>query len=272
MFEINSQGKKLVLDIPVVMGILNVTPDSFYDGARYNSISKSLDRVEQMIEEGASIIDIGGMSSRPGADFISVEEEKKRVIPILKEIRNTFPEVFISVDTFRAEIADMSLAEGADIINDISAGELDEGILTVVAKHKSPYIFMHMKGIPKNMQNDPRYNNVVADVLKYLLQKLRKFKSLGIEQLIADPGFGFGKTIEDNFNLLKNLDVFKILGIPVLAGVSRKSMLYKTLGITPESSLNATTVANTIALMNGANILRVHDVKEAVEAIKLMNN
>jgi len=271
MMDIEFNGKILNFSNPRIMGILNVTPDSFYDGNKYLTLPKALERVGEMVDEGASIIDIGGMSSRPGSEFISEVEEQKRVLPILEAVRSEYKYVFISVDTFRSKVALESIKLGADIINDISAGQLDEGILKVVANYDVPYIFMHMQGIPKNMQNNPKYTNVVAEVLKYLMQKIRLFKSKGINKLIADPGFGFGKSIEDNFSLLKNLDVFQLLEIPVLAGISRKSMLYKTLGISPDKSLNATTVANTIALVNGANILRVHDVKQAMEAVKLIN-
>ena len=265
----NCRGKYLSFDSPVVMGILNVTPDSFYDGNKYNHIDLASQRVEEMVKEGAKIIDIGGMSSRPGSDFVSIDEEQNRVIPILKQIRKLFPDIIISLDTFRAEIAKIGLEEGVDIINDISAGELDSGILNVVSKYKAPYIFMHMNGIPKNMQDNPLYDNVVGDVLQFMFRKVRNFRSLGIENLIGDPGFGFGKTIDDNYNLLNKLDVFKILEIPILVGISRKSMLYKYLRITPEDSLNATSAMHVIAMQKGANILRVHDVKEAVEVVKL---
>jgi len=269
MNELNCRGKILDLSIPCVMGILNVTPDSFYDGNKYTIIADAISRVGDMIKDGAKIIDIGGMSSRPGSKFVSVEEERSRVLPVLKQIRKIFPDIVISIDTFISQIAEIVLDEGADIINDISAGELDKDILSVVAKVNVPYIFMHMQGVPENMQNNPQYNSVVSDVLKYLLGKVRKLKSLGIEQLIADPGFGFGKTVDDNYNLLENFDVFKLLEIPVLAGISRKSMLYKYLDINPEESLNATTAVNMVALQKGAKILRVHDVKEAIETIKL---
>lgn len=263
------KGEKLNLNSPAVMGILNVTPDSFYDGNKYNQTNMALSRCAQMLSEGANIIDIGGMSSRPGSEFISVEEEQQRVLPILKQIRKEFPEIIISLDTFRSEVARVGLEEGVDIINDISAGELDDNILEVVLEYKVPYIFMHMQGIPKNMQDNPEYDNVVGEVLKYMFRKVRKLKSLGIDQLIGDPGFGFGKTIDDNYNLLNNLDVFKILEIPILVGISRKSMLYKYLNISVEDSLNATTAMHVIALQKGAKILRVHDVKEAVEVVKL---
>lgn len=263
------KGKNLDMDSPIVMGILNFTPDSFFDGNKYNHFDRALARVEIMLSEGAKIIDVGGMSSRPGSDFVTIDEEQNRVIPILKQIRNLYPDIIISLDTFRAEIAKIGLEEGVDIINDISAGELDSDILDVVSKYKVPYIFMHMKGIPKNMQDNPLYDNVVGDVLQFMFRKVRKFRSLGIENLIGDPGFGFGKTIDDNYNLLNNLDVFKILEIPILAGISRKSMLYKYLETTPEQSLNATTAMHVIALQKGAKILRVHDVNEAVEVVKL---
>lgn len=270
MFFLKNGDRKLDLSSPKVMGILNVTPDSFYDGSRFNILEDAILQVGKMVNDGASIIDIGAMSSRPGSDFVDEAEEIRRLSPVLKKVRKEFPDIFISVDTFRSGIAEIVLSEGADMINDISAGELDKGILDVVAKYDVPYVFMHMKGIPKNMQDNPEYNNVVGDVLKYLFVKTRKIKASGISQLIADPGFGFGKTLDDNYRLLKSLDVFKILEVPILAGISRKSMLYKFLNTSPKESLNSTTIANVIALQNGAKILRVHDVKEALEAIKIL--
>ncbi len=255
---------------PAIMGILNVTPDSFYGNSRYNTLDKAVKATEKMLYEGADIIDIGGMSSRPGAKFVSYEEEKHRVIPVLTELRKRYPDAIISIDTFRSKIAKISLDNGADIINDISAGNLDEEIFDVVAGYDVPYVFMHMKGIPENMQNDPKYDNVVGEILKFMFKKIRLLKSKGVKKLIVDPGFGFGKTLDDNYRLLKNLDVFKILEIPVLVGISRKSMLYKLLDCTPEESLNATTAMHSIALLKGAKILRVHDVKEAKEVMILM--
>ena len=255
---------------PAVMGILNVTPDSFYSGSRFKSLDRAIEATEKMLDEGADIIDIGGMSSRPGAGFITVEEEEKRVIPVVKELKKRYPDVVISVDTFRAQIAKEAIKCGADIINDISAGNLDEKIIDVVSEYQIPYIFMHMKGVPMNMQNNPQYDNVIGDILKFMFKKIRFFKSKGIKKIIADPGFGFGKSIDDNYRLLENLDVFKIPEVPVLVGISRKSMLYKVLEITPGESLNATSAMHAIALLKGAKILRVHDVKEAKEVVELM--
>jgi len=255
---------------PAVMGILNVTPDSFYSGSRFKSLDRAIEATEKMLDEGADIIDIGGMSSRPGAGFITVEEEEKRVIPVVKELKKRYPDAVISVDTFRAQIAKEAIKCGADIINDISAGNLDEKIIDVVSEYQIPYIFMHMKGVPMNMQNNPQYDNVIGDILKFMFKKIRFFKSKGIKKIIADPGFGFGKSIDDNYRLLENLDVFKIPEVPVLVGISRKSMLYKVLEITPGESLNATSAMHAIALLKGAKILRVHDVKEAKEVVELM--
>ncbi len=267
--ELNNQVLNLYM--PTVMGILNVTPDSFYDGGRHVAKDEIAIAVSNMIEAGVDIIDIGGMSSRPGSKFIKAEEEIDRVLPALRMIRHNHPNTIISIDTFRAEVAEVCIKEGAHIINDISAGELDEAILDVVARYDVPYIFMHMKGIPESMQHNPSYKNVTAEVLKYLMNRMRFLKSKGIDKLIADPGFGFGKSLDDNYELLKNLGVFKILEIPILVGISRKSMLYKLLDTNPDNSLNATTAMNAVAIQNGANIIRVHDVKEAVEVTQLMN-
>lgn len=270
MQVINCNGKILDLSTPAVMGILNITPDSFYHASRISGVEQAVLKAGNMIEEGARIIDIGGMSSRPGSDFISAEEELSRVLPVVTAIRNKYTDTIISVDTFRSEIAAHCIDKGADMINDISAGSLDPSILDIVAKNKIPYIFMHMHGIPRTMQENPVYENVTADILKFMFGKLRYFRSLGIEQIIADPGFGFGKNMDDNYRLLNNLEVFKILEIPILTGISRKSMLYRFLDITPEESLNATSAMHVIALQKGAKILRVHDVKEAVELVRLL--
>jgi len=270
MQVINCNGKILDLSTPTVMGILNITPDSFYPASRISGVEQAVLKAGNMIEEGARIIDIGGMSSRPGSDFISAEEELSRVLPVVTAIRNKYTDTIISVDTFRSEIAAHCIDKGADMINDISAGSLDPSILDIVAKNKIPYIFMHMHGIPRTMQENPVYENVTADILKFMFGKLRYFRSLGIEQIIADPGFGFGKNMDDNYRLLNNLEVFKILEIPILTGISRKSMLYRFLDITPEESLNATSAMHVIALQKGAKILRVHDVKEAVELVRLL--
>lgn len=270
MQVINCNGKILELSTPTVMGILNITPDSFYPASRISGVEQAVLKAGNMIEEGARIIDIGGMSSRPGSDFISAEEELSRVLPVVTAIRNKYTDTIISVDTFRSEIAAHCIDKGADMINDISAGSLDPSILDIVAKNKIPYIFMHMHGIPRTMQENPVYENVTADILKFMFGKLRYFRSLGIEQIIADPGFGFGKNMDDNYRLLNNLEVFKILEIPILTGISRKSMLYRFLDITPEESLNATSAMHVIALQKGAKILRVHDVKEAAELVRLL--
>ena len=270
METISYNGKILNLTTPVVMGILNVTPDSFYEKSRVVDINDAVSKTGSMIEDGAQIIDIGGMSSRPGSEFITLEEELSRVIPVIKEVRKAFPDIFISVDTFRMEVAKQSEGEGTDIVNDISAGSLDPSLPEFVAEKKLPYIFMHMLGKPKTMQENPAYDDVVSDILKYMINKIRYFRSIGIEQIIADPGFGFGKRIEDNYSLLNNLEVFRIAEVPVLAGLSRKSMLYRFLNITPEESLNATTAMHVVALQKGAKVLRVHDVKEAVEVVRLL--
>lgn len=270
METISYNGKILNLTTPVVMGILNVTPDSFYEKSRVVDINDAVSKTGSMIEDGAQIIDIGGMSSRPGSEFITLEEELSRVIPVIKEVRKAFPDIFISVDTFRMEVAKQAEGEGTDIVNDISAGSLDPSLPEFVAEKKLPYIFMHMLGKPKTMQENPAYDDVVSDILKYMINKIRYFRSIGIEQIIADPGFGFGKRIEDNYSLLNNLEVFRIAEVPVLAGLSRKSMLYRFLNITPEESLNATTAMHVVALQKGAKVLRVHDVKEAVEVVRLL--
>ena len=260
------------LEKPTVMGIVNVTPDSFYDGGKYNrSLSAVLKQVEKHLDEGATFIDVGGYSSRPNAKNISVEEEQSRVLPVIKEIVKNFPEVLISIDTFRSEVAIRAVNEGASIVNDISAGNLDVKMPGTVAELQVPYIAMHMKGTPQTMQQNPVYNDVVKDLIYFFSKKMDEFNLLGINDVILDVGFGFGKTVEDNYRLLKHLDRFKLFKIPILVGVSRKSMLYKPLDISPELALNATTVAHTIALQNGANILRAHDVKEAMEAIRLVD-
>ena len=270
METISYNGKILNLTTPVVMGILNVTPDSFYEKSRVVDINDAVSKTGSMIEDGAQIIDIGGMSSRPGSEFITLEEELSRVIPVIKEVRKAFPDIFISVDTFRVEVAKQAEGEGTDIVNDISAGSLDPALPEFVAEKKLPYIFMHMLGKPKTMQENPAYDDVVSDILKFMINKIRYFRSIGIEQIIADPGFGFGKSIEDNYRILNNLEVFRLAEVPVLAGISRKSMLYRFLNITPEESLNATTAMHVVALQKGAKVLRVHDVKEAVEVVRLL--
>lgn len=267
---LNCNGKILSLKNPVVMGIINATPDSFYSASRIMEPYDALHKAEKMLIQGAAIIDIGAMSSRPGAELIPLEQELDRIMNILKPIRKEFPDSIISIDTFRSEIARQTLDEGSDIINDISAASLDPEIIEVLSNYKVPYIFMHMQGVPKTMQENPEYEDVVSHILKFMFNKLRFFRSKGIEQLIADPGFGFGKSLDDNYRLLDTLEVFKILEIPLMVGLSRKSMLYKLLDTTPEDSLNATSAAHVIALQKGAKILRVHDVGEAVEVIRII--
>jgi dihydropteroate synthase len=266
---INCNGQLIDLTTPKVMGILNVTPNSFYDGGKFTDEKTILKHVEKMLTEGATFIDIGGYSSKPNAEEVSEEEELSRVLPIIQKIVKEFPSAIISIDTFRSEVAKQSLENGAAIINDISAGCLDVKMMETVAKHQVPYIMMHMKGNPKTMQSLANYNNIVKEMLFYFSEKVALARSFGINDLLIDPGFGFAKTIEQNFEVLNKLELFQMLELPVLVGVSRKSMVYKSLETTSEFALNGTTSLNTIALMKGAKILRVHDVKEAVETAKL---
>jgi len=253
------------------MGILNVTPNSFYDGGKYSDEKSMLFQVEKMLAEGATFIDIGAYSSKPSAEFVSEEEEIARLIPILKLVLKHFPETLISVDTFRANVAKAGIQNGACIINDISAGSLDANMMQIAAELQVPYIMMHMKGNPQTMQSLAYYENITKEMLFYFSEKVALARSFGINDLIIDPGFGFAKTLEHNFELLNNLELLQMLELPMLVGVSRKSMVYKTLETTAEFALNGTTVLNTIALQKGANILRVHDVKEALDAVKLVN-
>lgn len=269
--QINCRGRLVDLATPVVMGIINLTPDSFYPQSRINSIPDVLKRVEQILQQGGRIIDLGAYSSRPGAEHISCEEEIARLVPFLKEIRRHYPEVILSVDTFRSEVAKVAVNDyTADIINDISGGEMDPQMFEMVAQLKVPYILMHMQGTPQNMQMNPVYRDVVAEVSYNLAEKTDRLRSMGVADVIIDPGFGFGKNLDQNYQLLKNLDQLALFEYPVLVGISRKSMIYKFLDVTPGESLNGTSVLNTLALMRGANILRVHDVNEAVECIKLV--
>ncbi len=254
------------------MGIINITPDSFYKGSRYNSDNEILRASVKMVTEGADIIDVGGYSSRPGAEDISKDEETKRVLKAISLISRELPDTIISIDTFRADVArEAILSCGAHIINDISGGEADSDMFTVVGKLKVPYIMMHMKGNPRNMQDNPVYDDVVADILKWFGERIYRLKSEGVNDIIIDPGFGFGKTIAHSFELLQRLNDFSISGLPLLVGVSRKSMIWKSLNITAEEALNGTSVLHTIALSHGADILRVHDVAEAKQTIQLMN-
>jgi dihydropteroate synthase len=270
MFTLNCNGRLLVADKPLVMGIINATPDSFYAGSRQLSVDGILQQAETMLTQGADILDIGGQSSRPGSSPVGEEEELKRVIKGIAAIRDHFPEAFISVDTYYAKVAKEAVAAGACIVNDISAGSMDTNMFATVASLHVPYVLMHMQGTPQTMQQSPHYENVTRDVLDFFITKIDLLKKKGITDIIVDPGFGFGKTITHNFELLRLLSVFKIIDHPLLLGISRKSTIYKTLGINAEDALNGTTVLNTIGLMNGANILRVHDVKEAKEAIRLV--
>lgn len=267
---LNCQGSLIDLSIPKVMGILNVTPDSFYDGGVYSKNDIILQKVEKMLYEGAAFIDVGGYSSRPGAASVSEEEELNRVIPAIKLILRQFPNTIVSVDTFRSNVAKVAIEHGASLVNDISGGNLDVQMMATMAKLQVPYIIMHMKGTPQNMAQMAHYEQVTQEVVYSLSQKLFEARSLGINDLIIDPGFGFAKTREHNFEMLKHLEHFLHLEVPVLVGLSRKSMVYKTLNINPDEALNGTTVVHTLALLKGANILRVHDVKEAMECINLM--
>lgn len=268
---INCKGKLLNLDSPIVMGILNVTPDSFFDGGKYQFEKEILARATEIIDQGGAIIDIGGYSSRPGAKHISEQEELERVIPAIELILSKFPDALISVDTFRSEIARKSVESGACMINDISAGEMDSNMFATIRELKVPYCIMHMKGTPENMQKNPSYKNVTEEVFFFLAQKIEQLHKLGVTDILVDPGFGFGKTTEHNYELLKNLTFFKNLNKAILVGVSRKSMIYKTLGISAQESLNGTTALHSFSLQNGGTLLRVHDVKEAIETITLFN-
>jgi dihydropteroate synthase len=269
---LNCGGQLLDLSTPQIMGVLNITPDSFYDGGKYANEKAVLKQVEKMISEGAAIIDVGGMSTRPKAEMISDEEEIRRAIPVIENIKKHFPSVIISIDTFRSQVAKVAVEAGATIINDVSGGTLDKEMFETVAKLHLPYIMMHMQGTPETMQDKPVYKNVTLDIIEIFKQKINQLESLGVNDIIIDPGFGFGKTPEHNFQLLKSLGDFRIFDRPILAGLSRKTGMIKlAVGIIPADALNATTVLYTIALLNGASILRVHDVKEAVQVVKLVN-
>lgn len=268
--SINIKGKLIDLSKPKVMGILNITPDSFYSNSRTNSIDEALKKAEQFLNEGATFIDIGGYSSRPGAKDVEANEEIDRLVPVIEALVKTFPEAIISVDTFRAKVAENTILAGAHIINDIAAGDMDELMFETVARLQVPYIIMHMQGTPQTMQQSPVYENVLLEVIDYLAKKIAALKALKVHDIIIDPGFGFGKTIAHNYELLNQMQEFKILQLPVLVGFSRKGMIHKVLKTTAAESLNGTSVLNTIALQKGAGILRVHDVKEAVECVELI--
>lgn len=268
---INVNGRLMDLSEPQVMGILNVTPDSFYAGSRMETEKDIINRLHQITSEGASILDIGAYSSRPDAEHISTEEEMNRLRTGLDLVRKHQPEAVVSVDTFRADVAKMCVEEfGAAMINDISAGQLDAAMFGTIAQLGVPYIMMHMQGTPQNMQMNPHYDNLLKEVFLYFAERIQKLRDLGAKDIIIDPGFGFGKTLEHNYELMNHLDEFQLFELPLLVGISRKSMIYKLLGTTPEEALNGTTVLNTLALMKGANILRVHDVKAAKEAVTLV--
>lgn len=268
---INCNGTLIDLSVPKVMGILNVTPNSFYDGGKHREINSIIHQVDKMLSEGADFIDIGAYSSKPSAEFVSELEEIERLKVVVKELINTFPNIVLSVDTFRAAVAKVAVEHGVAIVNDISAGLLDEKMLHTVAELKVPYIMMHMRGNPQTMQSMTKYDDIVKEITFYFSERIQKARSFGISDIIIDPGFGFAKTVEQNYEVLNKMEVFSMLELPLLAGVSRKSMIYKVLETTPQEALNGTTVLNTIALQKGAKILRVHDVKEAVECIKLVS-
>lgn len=270
-YTINVGGKLMDLSEPQVMGILNITPDSFYSESQKNTEEEIAERVNAILAEGGSMIDVGAYSSRPGADNVSEEEEKRRLRGALQILRRIAPEALVSVDTFRADVARMCVEEyGVQIINDISGGELDPRMFKTVASLGVPYILMHMKGNPQTMQQAPRYDDLLTEMLQYFGSKVQRLHELGVKDIILDPGFGFAKTLEHNYELMNRLQDLRVLGLPMLVGVSRKSMIYRLLGGTPESALNGTSVLNTLALMKGASILRVHDVKEAVEVVQIV--
>jgi dihydropteroate synthase len=269
--NVNCKGLLIDLSAPKVMGILNVTPNSFFDGGKYKNETEILSQVEKMLLDGATFIDIGAYSSKPNAEFVSEQEEIARVVPVVDLVLKHFPETIISIDTFRSEVAKASIENGAAIINDISAGNLDEKMLEIVAKYNVPYIMMHMRGNPQTMQSLTDYDDIVQEMLFYFSEKVAMARRFGINDLIIDPGFGFAKTVAQNFEVFQKMELFNMLELPLLIGVSRKSMIYKTLDITMENALNGTTVLNTLALTKGAKILRVHDVKEAMECITIFN-
>ncbi|RPD51396.1 dihydropteroate synthase [Paracnuella aquatica] len=270
MNSINCRGRLLHFDEPRIMGILNTTPDSFFSGSRTASLEAVVERAGKLLEQGAAIIDIGGQSTRPNAERVAAEEEAERVFPAIEAVAHHFPEAIISIDTFYATVALGAVERGAAIVNDVSAGSLDAALLPTVAKLGVPYVLMHMQGNPQNMQQAPQYNNVVLDVFDYLNFRIAELRAMGIKDIIVDPGFGFGKTAAHNFELMSRLEYFQQLEHPLLVGISRKGMVYRTLGISADEALNGTTVLHTVSLMKGAQILRVHDVAEAVQAVRLV--
>nr|WP_314898031.1 dihydropteroate synthase [uncultured Flavobacterium sp.] len=268
---INCKGQLIDVSTPKVMGILNVTPNSFFDGGKYKNENEILSQVEKMLDDGATFIDIGAYSSKPSAEFVSEQEEISRIIPAIDLILKHFPETILSIDTFRSEVAKASIENGAAIINDIAAGNLDDKMFEIIAKYNVPYIMMHMRGNPQTMQKLTNYEDIVKEMLFYFSELIAKARSFGINDLIIDPGFGFAKTIEQNYEVFQKIELFNMLELPILIGISRKSMIYKSLNTSVEKALNGTTVLNTLALTKGAKILRVHDVKEAVECVTLFN-
>jgi dihydropteroate synthase len=266
---LNCKGQLLVLDSPKVMGILNLTPDSFFDGGKWNSEDAILKQTERMLQEGATIIDVGGLSTRPGSVEVSIQEESDRVCDAISKIKKAYPETLISIDTYRSEVAKNAVQEGASIINDVSGGNMDRDMFPTVAALNTPYILMHMQGSPQTMQDNPQYEDVTKEVLDFFIKKIEMLRALSVKDIVLDPGFGFGKTLEHGYTLLNQMHVFQILELPILAGISRKSMICKALRVNPENALNGTTALHMVALQQGAKILRVHDVKEAVEVIKL---
>lgn len=269
MKSINCKGKLITFETPKVMGILNVTPNSFFDGGLHNSLDKIEQQTERMLMEGADIIDVGAYSTQPNAPFVSEDEELDRITPVVKHLVDKFPDIILSVDTFRSEVAKQTLDLGAAMINDVSAGNLDDKMMPVVGSFKAPYIMMHMKGTPQNMQQFTNYDDVMHEMIYYFSDKKAQAQQHGIVDVIVDPGFGFSKTLDQNYEVLNKLDLLQHLNVPLLSALSRKSMIYKFFETTPQEALNGTTVLNTISLIKGANLLRVHDVKEAVECVKL---
>jgi dihydropteroate synthase len=269
MFTLNCQGTLFVLEEPKIMGILNITPDSFFGGSRFAKAANAVQAARQMVQDGAAILDIGGQSTRPNSERLTAQQECERVLPVIEAIRQALPQQLISVDTYHASVAEKAIAAGANIVNDVSAGNMDENMLPTVAKLGCPYVCMHMQGTPASMQAAPQYDDVVKTVLDFFIAKLDACKKMGIKDVVIDPGFGFGKTIEHNYTLLRNLGVLGILQVPVLVGISRKSMIYKVLGTNADEALNGTTALHMMALQNGANLLRVHDVRAAKEAVLL---
>ena len=269
MSTINCKGTLVNLSTPKVMGIVNVTPESFFDGGKLTNSNEIVLQVDKMLRDGATFIDLGGYSSKPGAEFVSEAEELNRVVPIVKLLVEKFPDILLSIDTFRSEVAKQAIENGAALINDISAGQLDEKMLETVAKLQVPYIMMHMKGTPKTMQSLANYDDLLKEMNFYFSERVAKARSFGLNDIIIDPGFGFAKTLEQNYELLQNLELLQFHDLPILAGISRKSMIYKALETAPEEALNGTTFLHAFCLQKGANILRVHDVKEAVECVSL---